>query len=65
MTKAHVIKLYPTKKLKIDRDLNASKNFANYGTTLKYRESKACGEGSSASAMVHSPSEKQEVKNNY
>jgi transposase len=49
--------------LKIDRDLNASKNLANYGTTLKYRESKACGEGSSASAMVHSPV-KQEVKIN-
>jgi putative transposase len=29
--------------LEIDRDLNASKNLANYGTTYKSEESKACG----------------------
>jgi putative transposase len=46
----------------IDRDLNAAKNLARYGSTAKYVESEACGEGSSVSETVHSPSLKQEVE---
>ncbi len=48
----------------IDRDLNAAINLANYGSTPKFGESKACGEGSSVTAMLHSPSMKQEAKIN-
>ena len=46
---------------KIDRDLNAAKNLAEYGSTLKLSESNACGEGDSLHNIVNSPSMKQEV----
>jgi putative transposase len=41
----------PNCNLKIDRDLNAAKNLANYSPTHKSGESKACGEVSSISEM--------------
>lgn len=50
--------------LEIDRDLNAAQNLANYGTTLKLRESKVCGVGSSVVEIQHSPTMKQEVNIN-
>lgn len=46
----------------INRDLNAAKNLARYGSTAKYAESEACGEGSSVSETIYSPSVKQEVE---
>ena len=47
--------------LKIDRDLNAAINLANFGSTLKHKGREACGEGSSAIEISHSPSVKQEI----
>lgn len=47
-------------EIEIDRDLNAAKNLASYGSTGKFSESKACGEGSSVAEMQHSLSIKQE-----
>lgn len=47
--------------IEIDRDLNAAKNLASYGSTEKFSECKACGEGSSVEAIQHSPSMKQEL----
>lgn len=47
--------------LEIDRDLNAAKNLANYGTTPKCGESHASGFGSSASESLYSPKLKEEI----
>ena len=47
--------------IKIDRDLNAAKNLANYGTTLKFSESKAFGVGSFSVAIQNSPTMKKEI----
>lgn len=41
--------------IKVDRDLNAAKNLAKYGTTEKLSESYASGFGSSVAEMQHSP----------
>lgn len=49
--------------LKIDRDLNAAINLANYCPTLKRSESQACGEGSSDVVTLHSPSMNHEINN--
>lgn len=46
--------------LRIDRDLNAAKNLANYGSTLKYKGTKACGE-SSEPRKVQRTSKKHEI----
>lgn len=46
----------------IDRDLNAAKNLAEYGTTLGLSGSQVCGEGSSVAEMQHSLSVKQNVQ---
>ena len=46
--------------LKIDRDLNAAINLANYGSTLKYKGTKACGE-SSEPRKVQRTSKKHEI----
>ena len=45
--------------LSIDRDLNAAKNLASYGSTVRPTGSHACGDGSSVLAL--SPSLKQEI----
>uniref|UniRef100_A0A6M3IM90 Putative transposase n=1 Tax=viral metagenome TaxID=1070528 RepID=A0A6M3IM90_9ZZZZ len=45
----------------IDRDLNAAKNLAEYGSTVRLTGSNACEDGSSVSEMRLSPSEKQEI----
>ncbi len=49
--------------LKMGRDLNASINLANFGSTLKYKGSKASGEGSSIPEMEYIPSVKDEIIN--
>lgn len=51
--------------LVIDRDLNAAQNLANYGTTLRLRESKDCGVGSPLVAILKSPTMKQEIISNF
>jgi putative transposase len=53
--------------LKINRDMNAAKNLANYGSTLKASGSQAFGVGSSVSGInqKHSPSKKKELKLNF
>lgn len=47
----------------IDRDLNASKNLANYGSTAKFAESNASGESSSINRSLFSDSMKEELGN--
>lgn len=47
--------------LSLDRDLNAAKNLASFGTTQRPCESQACGEGSSIVEIQYSPSMKQEI----
>lgn len=47
----------------IDRDVNAAKNLASYGTTLKNKESHAFGVGSSPVVMQDSLTLKKEVVN--
>ncbi len=47
--------------LKIDRDLNAAINLANYSPTSRFEGSKACGDGSSANINSFSLSVKHEV----
>lgn len=50
--------------ISIDRDLNAAKNLAKYGTTGKLPESYASGFGSSVAEMQHSLKLKEEINNN-
>jgi putative transposase len=47
--------------LKIDRDLNAAINLANYSPTVKTTECEAFGEGSSVAEMQYSPSMNKEL----
>lgn len=47
--------------LEIDRDLNAAKNLANYGTTHKSGGSKACGESNSVLETKRRDFMKQEI----
>jgi putative transposase len=47
--------------LKIDRDLNAAKNLANYGSTSKYEEREACGVSNSSSEEKKRGIKKQEI----
>lgn len=49
--------------LKMDRDLNAAKNLAKYGSTSKYEESYASGFGSSPVVMQDSPKMNEELSN--
>lgn len=47
--------------IEIDRDLNAAKNLANYGSTSKFEGTYACGEISSTSKKKCRISKKQEI----
>lgn len=47
----------------IDRDLNAAKNLANYGTTSKREECYASGFGSSSVVISNSPKMNEEINN--
>lgn len=49
----------------IERDLNAAKNLANYGSTLKLRESYASGVESSLKETLISSTKKEEVDYNH
>ena len=49
----------------IDRDLNASINLANYGSTLRHKESQVCGVRSSSVVIPNSPTMKQKIVCNF